>query len=224
MKKSLFFSKRLSSVWLGHLVNFVVVVLSVVFAFWLNNRAIEKDLYQKKQNHLTLLKTSLEVDKASLKKMIELNLEQINFLNSFKERLANQQEIMPKECAQLGNFWFFGVEKSAFEIIKGSDIVTTIENENVLFSVSSVYYIYDEDIEVWQEEYTKAFQRVIEPFLIEKINSIENKIDLDLKERSELINRIYVLEDVLNAVISGYEKGLEELDIAIHEISKELND
>jgi hypothetical protein len=29
---------------------------------------------------------------------------------------------------------------------------------------------------------------------------------------------------VLNAVISGYEKGLEELDIAIHEISKELND
>ncbi|MEQ8703325.1 MAG: hypothetical protein RIC19_05375 [Phaeodactylibacter sp.] len=224
MKKIKFLLSAMNKTWSAHLFNFIVVLFSVILAFWLNNRAVEKSLTEKKQNLLTILKESLESDKASLDELITFNLSRADSLALLRDKLGSNEDIEAEQCLQLSTYNFFAVDKSAFELIKYSDIVSIIKNSNLLFTVSSVYYTYDEDIETLQEEYTLAFQRVIEPVLIKNFNMVNQEIDFDTRERIQFINRIYVLEDNLQNIIFGYKQGRDKIDIALKEIAIELNE
>lgn len=223
MRKLKFFKVSISKTWSSHLVNFIVVLLSVILAFWLNNKSVEKSQNNKKQHLLSILKESLENDKSSLNQLIAFNLNRVDSLSELRKKIAGNETISIEESLDLASYNFFGVDKSSFEIIKNSDIISAINNNNLVSEVGSVFYTYDEDIETLQEEYNLAFQRVIEPFLIENVNTITQEISLDYKKRVQFMNRIYVLEDNLKTIISGYEKARNKIDKALKEITIELN-
>ena len=209
----------------------VLVVIGILIALWINNWNQNNQLRQLENKYLKEIKSSLEFDLNDIEFNIDFNrkiLKSNEIILQFANRDINYSDSLQKH---FGNLIFTTrtlPNTSAFENLKskGIEIISNDSLRQELTKLYSFYFFNARDFET-QDDHHYQYQTFIPEVskVIEIVKVFENGKSIDnnkIFDNVEFKNALTINIGLRNEMLRQYIDLKEKVEIAIHQISNEL--
>ncbi|MCI4669228.1 MAG: hypothetical protein MRZ79_13920 [Bacteroidia bacterium] len=133
--------------WLNHIIEFIVVVISVLLAFQLNNWSVKREHKKVVSMHLDQIDEETRYNKIALTSVLELSEKQLALLDTLIVMLAkdesNDLSTINKACFRLLNIGNVYLKRNAYISLTGTGDIRFLDNFEEKNRVISLYEYYD---------------------------------------------------------------------------------
>ena len=203
-----------------------IVIIGITIAFSLdrwNQRKTNKDKFK---TYVGLLISDLEGQKSELEGSLGINkavLEAYNKMLTGLQGSTPLDELFEDNFSLMQSFsTFVRTGANTYSIMQQSGDVGLIEDIKLKSRLLAIETDY-ERILSFEASYLEKRDRLLDPYILKFFNTKTGTFNqLNKLNRNEFANTIYLVSDLLDALIFGYENAIKDIELALPDLQETL--
>ena len=163
--------------WSNHVIELLIVIMGIIIAFWLNNKATQSKENRQKIVYLNDIRNDLKKDSVRLSSNIRNNEAKSEKLLRGLDLIKNSESSIDSVLMyvlEIGNYDFFNPENFTLTSLLQSGDLKIIDSEETKRELLRLLRIYD-SIDNMQNNFLQALDDNYFPMLLTKVDMIEFK-------------------------------------------------